>query len=671
MLFKKLIFNNFKTYYGHQEINFYIPKVIREEENKNIILIGGLNGTGKTTILKAILYVLFGKRGISEDEYKKLFSNVINHTFFDEGGRTCSVTLILETDRGEEWELKTKWNFDHNKRPVNEVREVVVRKPGVRVGQYAHVANIEAYNKYIDRMIPYHAAPFFIFDGEEIKEIILRQNSAEMTKAIHKIIGIEAYKLLLGDLQALKRDLERKLANKAETRAAEQFETQLSDIEQEIKELSDRRKALLDDKHKLETQIFNTKKLREEKLVQNSKSREHVLKKQSAYHTQLKMAQSEFNEYYRSNVVWAILKHKIQRLKQRIKLEKECVQKKQAYESALIPYRKFFNQLQHEEISPPLTSEQLEQLKVIGEEIWVRENHINFKPNDEVTIIHDLNNADYSFLINLPIVDQTKLGDMINNIELLRNKIEELEIELRDAPESVDLNIENTKIDMYTKDLGRVELRLKSVNKKLSKLKENQRRLLNNLTRVKHDMEDFAGLQYQYDYTKKVIEAMKEYISEVTMLKAQFIHEQFATMLMKLFRKQDEFGKIEFDINTYTVRLFNDHGQEISIHDRSAGEMQMIASAFIWALTKASELSLPMVIDTPLGRLDSFHRNHLINHYYKALSKQVIILSTDTEITKEYVELMKMHSYKQYMLDYDQAKKYTTIREGYFEFMEV
>src|SRR5699024_11881775 len=101
------------------------------------------------------------------------------------------------------------------------------------------------------------------------------------------------------------------------------------------------------------------------------------------------------------------------------------------------------------------------------------------------------------------------------------------------------------------------------------------------------------------------------------------------------------FSNIEFDMETYTIRLYNDHQQEISIHDRSAGEMQIISSALIWALTKSSVLTLPIIVDTPLGRLDSQHRNHLINNYYKNLSEQVVILSTDTEITEEYINLFK------------------------------
>ena len=124
MIFKKLIFKNYKTYYGTQEVDLYIPPEVVEKQNKNIILLGGLNGAGKTTFLKAILYILFGKRGISnstsqvtiDKEYTKLFSNVINNTFFEEKGRECSATLILETDKGEEWTLSVKWYVDSFKK---------------------------------------------------------------------------------------------------------------------------------------------------------------------------------------------------------------------------------------------------------------------------------------------------------------------------------------------------------------------------------------------------------------------------------------------------------------------------------------------------------------------------------------------------------------------------
>ena len=248
MLLKKLVFDNYKTYYGHQEIDLYIPKEIREEKGKNIILLGGLNGAGKTTFLKAVLYILFGKRGMSESEYKRLFSNVINNTFFDEGGRECSLSLFLETDAGEEWNLRVKWYFNQNKSVTHEQRDLSIKKPGAKMAQHARIDNIEAYNRFIDRIIPYYAAPFFIFDGEEVKEIILRQNSAEMKEAIHKITGMEAYKQLLLDLRALKTSIENKLAKSIS-------QTKITNIQTELDEVKGRVQTLESKKNKMTAEI--------------------------------------------------------------------------------------------------------------------------------------------------------------------------------------------------------------------------------------------------------------------------------------------------------------------------------------------------------------------------------------------------------------------------------
>ena len=115
---------------------------------------------------------------------------------------------------------------------------------------------------------------------------------------------------------------------------------------------------------------------------------------------------------------------------------------------------------------------------------------------------------------------------------------------------------------------------------------------MNKLTRLSGQDENLEELQRKIESLISTIKTMEQYISEVTKMKAEYIKEEFSNMLQKLIRKQDEFGKIEFDINTYSIRLYNDRLQEISIQDRSAGEMQMISSALIWALTKASDLSL-------------------------------------------------------------------------------
>ncbi|MEI2361826.1 DNA sulfur modification protein DndD [Priestia megaterium] len=670
MLLKKLIFDNYKTYYGLQEIDLYIPEKVRKEKSQNIILLGGLNGAGKTTILKAILYILFGQRGISQVEYKRLFSNTINNSFFNEGGRECSISLILETDSGEEWNLKVKWYFDQSKRMGHEERELEVKKQGSSIPKRARIDNIEVFNKFIDRIIPYHAAPFFIFDGEEIKDIILRQNSDEMKEAIQKITGMEAYKHLLIDLRSLKASLENKLAKSVSR-------TKLNNVQREAEELEGTITILENKKQKFLTDIQRYKKLiseahekRNAKISQNSKSREVIVKNQARVATQLDLCVKQLDDFLQENIVNILLRDKILKLKKQLKTENEIHHKKVLQNASLSPYRRFIDQLLNKSITPALTEDQLEQIKNIGQEIWIKENDIQQTVPSDFQEIHDISNNDYSYLMNLAIKDKNPVVELINKIEKLQQELDKLESDIRNAPEAVNIEEENERIDLLVEKSGEINTKFKALNRRLNNALEEKTKLLNSLSRLSNQDENLEEVQRRYIHVERIIKGMEQYVSELITMKATYIKEEFSTMLHRLFRKQDEFGKIEFDINTYTIRLYNDRMQEISIQDRSAGEMQMIASALIWALTKASDLSLPVVIDTPLGRLDSYHRNHLINHYYKELSEQVIILSTDTEITQEYVTLMEKNSYKQYMLDYDENKKYTVIRDGYFNFVK-
>ena len=671
MLLKKLEFVNYKTYYGHQEVDLYIPEDERKENGKNIILLGGLNGAGKTTILKAILYILFGKRGMTETEYKRLFSNVINNTFFDEGGRECQVSLSLETDKGEEWNLKIKWYFNRDKILSHEQRSLDVKSAGSKFKRTVQIDNIDVFNKFIDKIIPYHAAPFFIFDGEEIKDIILRQNSQEMKDAIHKITGMESYKQLLEDLNNLKQSIERQLARSVSHSSVKNAETELIALDDSIAKYEAKKEKIRIKLRSQQAAVDVAKNDRNEKMSKNSKSRETIVKKQTRVATQLDMAKEELNTYYTENVLYIILENKISKLKNRIKKEKEISQNRILQNASLNPYRNFMDKLLNQSINPPLSPVQLEQIKELGKEIWIKENDIRIDVSDDFEEIHDISNKDFSYLSSLPMKDKNQVTNYINNIERLTQEYNGLELEIRNAPEAVNLEEENDTIDRLTKIVGELDSKHRLINKKLRDLLDQRTALKNKFTRLNNQDSNTEELQERLQNVTNTISAMKEYVTEVTKLKAEHIRDEFSSMLKVLFRKQDEFGKIEFDINTYSVRLFSDRMQEISIQERSAGEMQMISSALIWALTKVSDLSLPMVIDTPLGRLDSYHRNHLINHYYKNLSEQVIILSTDTEITSEYVNLMEQSSYKQYMLDYDERKKYTVIRDGYFDFVRV
>lgn len=669
MLFKKIVFDNYKTYYGTQKVDLYIPKEIRENEGKNIILFGGLNGAGKTTILKAIKDVLYGKREFTEEEYKKVFSNVINNTFFDEGGRECSVSLVIETESGEEWTIKVKWYFNAYKMMTMDEREIIIDSPNLYKPKKSLVESMEQYNRLIDRIIPYYASPFFIFDGEEVKEIIIRQEQSEMKEAIHKITGMNSYKQLIKDLHTLKSNIELKIVKAQKGNQNNQLKEQLETLNIKIEELEDKRKSYLNKIKEYEEQSNKMKLRRQEKFSLNSRSREEIVKRQSRLATEIEQHQRNLDSQLKDNIIPIILREKISELKKQLKIENESRNARVVKQASLKPYYTFMELLLSANLTPALSNEQIEQIKNLGEDIWINQNKITSNDKEDIIEIHDLSHKDYHTIQDYRTGDRNNITQTIDRIERLQQTLDSTEQELRNAPEYQETAEENEKIETYTKRIGEITLALRTTNSKVQKVRDEKTNIMNKLTRSSGNDGDLGELKEQLKNTLATISALEKYIEQVTTLKANFIKEEFSKMLLKLFRKQDEFGKIEFDINSFSVRLYNDKMQEVSINERSAGEMQMISSALIWALIKVSDLDLPVVIDTPLGRLDSYHRNQLINHYYNELSNQVIILSTDTEVTQDYINTMKKSSYKQYMLDYDETKKYTLIREGYFEFI--
>lgn len=123
---------------------------------------------------------------------------------------------------------------------------------------------------------------------------------------------------------------------------------------------------------------------------------------------------------------------------------------------------------------------------------------------------------------------------------------------------------------------------------------------------------------------------------------------------------------MQIDPTTFAITLFDNHGHPIAKHHLSEGEKQVFAISVLWGLAQASPRPLPAIIDTPMARLDSEHRQHLIERYFPNASHQVIILSTDTEVDQNFYTELQPHIARAYHLDYDETEKITVPTKGYF-----
>ena len=109
----------------------------------------------------------------------------------------------------------------------------------------------------------------------------------------------------------------------------------------------------------------------------------------------------------------------------------------------------------------------------------------------------------------------------------------------------------------------------------------------------------------------------------------------------QLLRKESLVVDLRISPDDFQLELLNGSGEHIFPDRLSAGERQLLAVSLLWGLARASGRPLPIVVDTPLGRLDAPHRTHLVERYFPNASHQVLLLSTDEEIDEKYYPKLK------------------------------
>ncbi|MCJ7573372.1 hypothetical protein MUO93_03795, partial [Candidatus Bathyarchaeota archaeon] len=165
---------------------------------------------------------------------------------------------------------------------------------------------------------------------------------------------------------------------------------------------------------------------------------------------------------------------------------------------------------------------------------------------------------------------------------------------------------------------------------------------------------------------RKVQDALDAFVRRLAPEKLKILQGHLEEMYWRLRKPEDPVSRIRIDPQTWEVLLLDDQDRPLERRQFSAGMREIYALSLLWALSRASGRDLPIVIDTPLGRLDSYNRESLCRNYFPNAGHQVIILSTDEEVDREWFELLRDKVATQYCLEYDERLKSTVVRPGYF-----
>ena len=167
-------------------------------------------------------------------------------------------------------------------------------------------------------------------------------------------------------------------------------------------------------------------------------------------------------------------------------------------------------------------------------------------------------------------------------------------------------------------------------------------------------------------YSNLAVQIIDRYTAVLQKRKTGLLAQTVTECYKKLANKSNLIDRVEIDSGTLEISYYNENGKEVEKTSLSAGEKQLVVVSILWALAICSHKRLPVIIDTPLSRLDSLHRSSLITTYFPQASEQTIILSTDSEIDRDGYELMKDNVGDEFTLFYDENEKSTKIRKGYY-----
>ncbi|AST07061.1 DNA sulfur modification protein DndD [Anoxybacillus flavithermus] len=663
MIFEYIRFKNYRPYYGEQTMYFRDKNEEQSSSSihkKNIILIGGLNGHGKTSLINSIFICFYGRRKFKQKEYDELMRNAVNKKHLSEGGKEGSIELAFTDETGS---YAIEVTFNH--RELKETRRVYELNGELK--KVREIATTEqAFYEFVDQRIPMDVSQFFIFDAEKIRDLVGEQEQSETIRAIQRVVSLELYNQLLKDLDHISRELTNDLKKQVKDEDIKDLFGRLEEINEKLDRFENDEKQVNEQLVALSEEELALQRERRQMISSSSATKQQLNRWIGEYEQKLKHHKDFLKKFKEKDLQQLILLPAIRDLKQKLKREKEYLEAKYREELQFVDYDNFIVKLLEVKTDPPLTEKQKIHLKMNGREIWARLNNIQRNVlKEQVQVIHDVSNKDYQTLINYPEARSRDIKSEIEQMKKAEEMLRRYQSQLEDAPDEIDTSEIDEKIKMCNRRLGELRAAKKQLYTLIRKLRDERSRIQSEITKKEQEKNKLGPIEQKIDLTNRLRDAIQEFIDRVTLLKAKQLKLAVEAIIEQMFRK-NEFGKVEFHPEKFTLKIYDQEGKEVDLMSRSEGEKQLIALAMIWALTKVSETQIPFVIDTPLARLDSIHRSNLVNYYFTKLSDQVIILSTDTEITQDFYEELSPFIKKSYLLTFDEQEKYTKIEEGYF-----
>lgn len=659
MYFTKVELHNFGIYKGTHEM-----RLVDKVGQRNITLVGGLNGRGKTTFHDSILIALYGKQAqkyINERSrsYDRLLLDHINKDASD-GETYVAVSLIL--DDGTHLRVKRSWAAKGGRAE----QHILVEKDG-SIDKYLG----ENWNYYIEEILPFGIARFFFFNNEKITQLADDISFEQIKASIKSAIGISTVEKAIDHADEVIR---------RKKKALEAFEK--SEINTGYQEV-DAQITSIDDKIAEATKKANALEREFEKVAASLEAREKefwasggdLSRSRDAIKLEMRKISAEV-EQIRSD----ILRLAVDASTPLFMCRKLVVQSYNA--AATLPTSESLRYTS-EKISDyhrrimegldtlGLSKADLLSVKTLISSILNAQLPQSAEPRQSQRISATTIML-YKRLISEVYQSITqKIDQLIVQEETQENQRMSLDAHLGTADEKTLAMqlfdaLKSLEADKAIAEAERKRQSdmIESLHRQRDVLVAKRVQLMKAIAEKEHANDDNARI---VKYAAMSIVALNEFKVRLQREKIAQLSQTATQCFRSLVEKDSLIRAIKVDTDNLDVTIWGSDGKEVLKTQLSAGEQQMFAVSIIWALALTSGYKAPVVIDTPMARLDSSNRANFVTKYLPAASSQVVVLSTDEEINGRYLDMIRGNVADYYTLLYNEDAQCTSIVSGYFK----